>query len=242
MIEEVLIIDTETTDLDPSKGRLIEIGAILYSVKHQITVQQASTLIPAASNPAEKFNRIPLAPLLEMSTEVSRRGIASIEDMARNAELVVAHNADFDRQWFEDSVKREVTLPKLVDSCGKPLHWVCTCYDFEWPKQTRPGQSLVDLALAHGIGVYNNHRALTDCQLIASLFDVMEDLQGMFDKALRPKARYIAKVSYEEKELAKQAGFKWVKTSKTWERYMAVEDTQNLPFSVRLADLSVGAR
>jgi DNA polymerase-3 subunit epsilon len=233
MVECVLILDTETTDLDPDKGQVIELGAILYSVKHQTTLQQVSTLLPATSNLAERINRITPASLAAISIESTQMGIAMITQMAQMAEYIVAHNAEFDQKWF-GRTNGEIVLPTLVNSQGEPLRWVCTCSDFEFPKQLRPRQSLVDLALAHGIGVYANHRALTDCQLIASLFDVVEDLQSIFAKAIRPKARYAALVSFEDRNLAKQAGFRWYPETKTWERTMACDDVGMLPFDVKL--------
>ncbi len=238
MVERVLIIDTETTDLEVDKGQVIEIGAILYSVKHQTIIQQASTLLPAVSNPAERINRIPVAPLVEMTVETAQQGLWMITKMAQMAEFVIAHNAEFDKKWFGKSRFADMVLPTLLDSQGKPLRWVCTYSDFEFPLANRPGESLVNLALAHGIGVYANHRALTDCQLIASLFDVMEDLQGMFAQATREKGRYIALVSFGDKDLAKQAGFRWHPETKTWERTMAQADILNLPFDVKLVSES----
>ncbi|GAB1544886.1 hypothetical protein NUACC21_75620 [Scytonema sp. NUACC21] len=144
----------------------------------------------------------------------------------------MAHNAEFDKKWFGCANNGGSVLPTLLNRNDEPLPWLCTCTDFEWPRQTRPRQSLIELAAAHDIGIFGLHRALTDCQLIASLFDRMEDLTGMFDKALSPKAMFKANVTYENRELAKQVGFKWVPESKSWMRRMAVEDTLNLPFSV----------
>ncbi|MBW4553283.1 MAG: 3'-5' exonuclease [Aphanocapsa sp. GSE-SYN-MK-11-07L] len=233
MIEQVLIVDTETTGLELDNGQVIEIGAILYSLRHQTTIQQASVLLPAKDNPAENINRIKSAALATLSPSIAELGIATILDMARMADVVAAHNAVFDRKWFGSTGINGALLPNLVATNGDPLCWVCTCNDFEWPNQTRPGQSLIELALAHDIGVYANHRALTDCQLLAALFDRMENVQAMFERALRPKARFTALVSYDNRDLAKQAGFKWFSDRKVWERVMAVEDAQQLPFRVR---------
>jgi DNA polymerase III epsilon subunit-like protein len=97
----------------------------------------------------------------------------------------------------------------LTNSAAKPLKWLCTLVDFTFPQQTRQGENLVHLALNHGIAVSSAHRALTDCQLIAALFDRMDDLEGMINKADRPKALYKAQVPFEKKYLAKAAGFKW---------------------------------
>jgi DNA polymerase-3 subunit epsilon len=233
MLERVLIIDTETTGLEPETSQIIEIGAILYSVCHQMALQQTSVLFPAETNPAENINRIKPAALANLPTSVTVQGLATIREMAQMADVIAAHNADFDRQWFSSTSPSQGLLPELTDAQGHLLPWVCTCQDFEWPKQIRPGQSLVELALAHDIGVVSNHRALTDCQLLAALFDRMPDLSDMFERALRPKARFAAVVSYQKRELAKQAGFKWYPDRKTWERVMAVEDIKMLPFPVR---------
>jgi DNA polymerase III subunit epsilon len=91
----------------------------------------------------------------------------------------------------------------------------------------------VNLALNHGIGVSSAHRALTDCQLIAALFDRMDDLEGMINKADRPKAVYRAQVSFEEKDLAKAAGFRWNPDKRMWIRRMATADTLKLQFPVQ---------
>jgi DNA polymerase III subunit epsilon len=236
MVENVLILDTETTALEVDQGQVIEVGAILYSVKHQTSIQQVSTLLPAFNNPAERINRITATTLLDVSLETAQIGIAMMTKMATMADFVIAHNTEFDKKWF-GRINGELFLPSLVNAEGKELQWLCTCTDFEFPQQTRPHQSLVDLVLAHGIGVYANHRALTDCQLIAALFDVMEDLQQLFTLAMRPKARYVALVSYQQKELAKLAGFKWHPETKTWERKMRVDEIDNLPFPVRQVEI-----
>jgi DNA polymerase-3 subunit epsilon len=49
----VLILDVETTGLDPKADQAIEVGAILYSVEHATTLAAASTLIRSESNAAE---------------------------------------------------------------------------------------------------------------------------------------------------------------------------------------------
>lgn len=223
---KLLIIDTETSGLDLATNKVIELGAILYSVEHQTSLHQISTLLQAPNNPVEPINRIPPQALPGVSNSLQAKSLEIFWEMAQEASYAVAHNTEFDSQWFNDH-----HLPKLNNSKGF-LRWLCTMDDFKWPLQTKPRESLVNLALHHGIGVSTAHRALSDCLLIAALFDRMENLTEMITYALRPKKQFKAVVSYEDRQLAKDAGFKWEADKKIWSRKMADEDTLELPFTV----------
>lgn len=227
----VLILDTETTDLLETGGELIEIAAILYSVKHRCVLSQISTLLPTRTehNRAVKINQIPVAAASTVSTRSADAACDIVVDWGKACRYVVAHNADFDRSFVRGH-------PKLSPLCGKP--WLCTCYDFEWPKQHRPGMNLVHLALAHGVGVTCAHRALSDCQLISSLFTVLEDdLVAAIARAARPKCRVIAKVEYTEKDKAREAGFKWEPVARQWSRWVAIEDLPSLPVKYSVSEV-----
>lgn len=227
MPSSLLIIDTETTGIDPTTDRVIEIGAVLYSIEYQTVLHQFSTLLCApAENPQEKINRILPAVLPTVSESLQRKNVEILLEMADMALFAVAHNADFDKQWFDNN-----HLP-LLQTGHEPMRWLCTMDDFVFPQQTRPRESLINLALAHGIGVSSAHRALTDCQLIAALFDRMDNLEPMINYALRLKAVFQALVSFDNKQMAKDAGFKWNPEAKIWTRKMALEDTYELPFKV----------
>lgn len=216
MIHRALIIDTETTGLDPAADSVIEIGAVLYSVEHRTTLAQFSRLMPIGANPAESINRIPPSALGPDLPDVG-----GFDRLIEVADVFVAHNADFDSAFL---------------SRWRERPWLCTRNDFAWPMQVRAGESLVSLALNHGIGVTSAHRALTDCQLIAALFDRAHwfgaDLQAMFVRAMRPKALFQSLQPFDQNQVAKDHGFEWNKPGreKKWTRYMAIEDAATLPF------------
>lgn len=220
----LLILDTETSGIDESKHEVLEIAAILYSVEHHCTLQQISTLIPTdlETNPAEAINNISIAAANATPAELSDYLCQTINYWGKIATYVVAHNAEFDRKWF----KEHPILAELYDQA-----WLCTCHDFTWPKQHRPGQKLIDLALAHGIGVSSAHRALTDCQLLAALFDRMDDLPEMIVSATSPKVKVKAEVSYGDRQLAKDAGFRWDGAHKQWVCKLREAELTKLPFS-----------
>jgi len=225
----LLILDTETSGIDAAEHNLLEIAAILYSVEHQCVLQQISTLIPGSrdDNPAQFVNNIPIAAVNDTPSELADYLCRTINYWGEIAEYVVAHNAPFDRKWFKDH-------PIFAKLYEQP--WLCTCNEFAWPQQHRPGQKLIDLALAHGIGVSSAHRALTDCQLIAALFDRMEDLPGMVAHAATPKVLVRADVSFKDKQLAKDAGFRWDGKGKQWTLRMNPADAEALAFAHSILD------
>ena len=186
----LLLVDTETTGLDPEKGcRAIEVGAILYSVPFRTPLQSVAFLLPTDENPAAHINGID--PAITNLDQPWRTALALFREMAANADYALAHNADFDRQFFgHDPLE--------------PLHlqWICSMTDLEWGDI--PGRSLRDLALAHGIAVMPEvHRALPDCELLSQVLSKRDDLEELIAQALVPKLIYRALVSFNNREAAK---------------------------------------
>lgn len=214
-----LLLDIETTGVDPAVDQIIELGVILYSVEARSTLFQFSGLLPATKkNDAHHVNGISAAACNEAAS-LGLNTMALARRLFYAADIIVGHNCiDFDRKFLS---------PEWNE---KP--WVCTKTDVVWPKQIKQGDSLVNIALAHGIGVASAHRALTDCQLIAALFDRMDDLPSILTMAMRPKAVMVASVSFKDRHLARDTGFTWDADSKHWTRRMAIEDVVLLPFPV----------
>ena len=113
---------------------------------------QQSFLLPVDSNAAEPINRIPAA--VTRRPQPWREALVWFEHLLDAADLLVAHNAAFDRQWFGLGVVPATTTP-----------WLCTMEDIRWPAecQLRSRPSVRDLALAYGVPVWAAHRALSDC-------------------------------------------------------------------------------
>jgi len=228
-IRYVAILDTETTSLEPPPaGRTIEVAVMLYDIKLAQPVASYASLIcndgneeyGMPANPAEAINGIPGSMLADApDADVVWRCMRWLISLA---EVIIAHNAAFDRQFCPD--------------LGRP--WLCSENDIQWPGRTRGG-SLVQLALSMGLGVASAHRAMSDVDTLARIFTRSAekgcDLEAMIRHGMRPKKLFYAQVPYEKRQLAKDAGFRWdeAKHGKNWYREMAVEDTKGLPFPVK---------
>ena len=224
--EYLLIIDTETTGLDPENDQCIEIGVILFYVPKRSVLAQQSFLIPCEINEAESINRIP-AEITRVPQSVDK-GLEYFKALLGCSDVLVAHNAAFDKQWFGKN-----RLPAI----SKP--WICTMEDISWPKerQLRSRPSVRDLALSYGVPVWNAHRALTDCIYISEVFQRCEDLELLLRQGMEPRKLMRAKVSYDERHLAKEAGFKWNEPIRgAWTRRLSAREVANLTFPVVCAE------
>ena len=221
--ERLLLLDTETTALSPAEGQCLEVGAVLFHVPSRTVLSQVSFLLPAASNPAEAINGIPAA--ATRLPQPWQAGLACFQALVAATDAVLAHNAAFDRQWFGHG-----PLPALA----KP--WICSMDDIRWPpeRHLRARPSLRDLALAYGVPVWAAHRALTDCTYLAQVFERCAELETLLQAALEPRQLYKACLSYDERHLAREAGFRWNEpVSGAWCRRLSQREVEALPFSVQ---------
>jgi DNA polymerase-3 subunit epsilon len=230
--ERLLILDTETTALSPQQGQCIEVGAVLFDVTSRSVLMQVSFLLPCDRNPAQAINGIPAA--VSRLEQPWRSGLACFEAMVADADAVLAHNAAFDRQWFGNG-----ELPALC----KP--WICSMEDIRWPaeRQLRPTPSVRDLALAYGVPVWAAHRALTDCIYLVQVFQRCDELEALLQAALEPRRLVRARLSYDERQLAKDAGFRWNEpVPKAWSRRLSEREIAALPFPVDPVEAEEPAR
>jgi DNA polymerase-3 subunit epsilon len=223
----ILILDTESTGLDPKQDQVIEVAAIVYDLAHRTPVDSFASLMFSNSNAAEQFNHIPAALLLEAPPpEIVWLQILK---MAKRSDVIVAHRVEFDKSFSPPDLQ-----------AIKP--WCCSKFDIAWPGEKRLGEHLVHLALAHKVGVLDAHRAMTDCDILARLFtraaEMGADLQTMLRRGLRPKNLFYSLAPFEEKDVVKEHGFAWdpSKHGKNWYRSMPAEDVPLLPFKVRQID------
>jgi len=218
----LLIIDTETTGLDPDQDRCLELGVILFSVPSRAVLAQQSFLLPVERNAAEAINRIPAS--VTRLPQPWKEAMQYFQSLLGAADLLVAHNAAFDRQWFGQGLLPAVSLP-----------WLCTMEDVRWPaeRQLRARPSVRDLALAYGIPVWAAHRALTDCIYLAEVFQRCDDLEQLIAQGLEPRRLVRARVSFDDRHLAREAGFRWNDPVKgAWTRRLTRREEAELPFAV----------
>ena len=222
-VSTLLILDTETTGLDPQANSCLEVGVVLFDLPSRQVLAQQSFLLPVAENPAEPINRIPAA--ATNRPQPWQAALVYFEALLEAADVVVAHNAAFDRQWFGRGLLPAITKP-----------WLCSMEEMRWPpeRQLRARPSVRDLALAYEIPVWAAHRALTDCIYLAEVFRRCEDLEDQVRLGLEPRALFKAQVSYDQRHLAREAGFRWNDpVAGAWTRRLSDREAEALDFPVQ---------
>jgi DNA polymerase-3 subunit epsilon len=216
---KLLLLDTETSSLDPETGHLLEVGLVRWSVEHRTILSAASWVLVAPENPAETINGIPTAALAEGATPA--HVIATTKKWAESCDVIAAHS-DFDRKWFPD--------------LGRP--WIDTAWDMDWPRAAScSGRRVIDLCLGHGLAVFDAHRALPDCLLLARLLErcaeLGHDVEAMIRKAMRPRVAVEARgLPFDRKDEAKNIGFRWDDKARVWWKRVLPEEIAELPFRV----------
>jgi DNA polymerase-3 subunit epsilon len=222
MIRRACLVDTETTGLNPATDHVIEVAATIFNFEYNAPETIFSSLCFAETNAAEAINQIPVGLLL--TAPPAEAVWAHVIKMASLCDIVIAHRAEFDRSF---------SSPEM-----QAMTWVCSKFDIEWPKG-KLGDSLVPLALQHGISVHGAHRAATDvdimCRLFARVGDMGADWETILRRAMRPKKLFYSLAPFEEKDIVKAHGFQWdpAKYGKNWARRMPIEDAEKLPFRVK---------
>jgi len=204
----VLIVDTETSSADAATTELVEVAGVIYDCTLGATVDCFSTIVAASGNPAEHINGVPAGLVLDASAGSREAAMAVVCAMAKSCRYIVAHNAVFDRTV-------------LVAELGS-AKWVCTYTDVEWPKAPASGR-LVDIALAHGVGVVRAHRAIEDCLTLAAAFGAVRALGVDLDEWITEAATatwslVIAYVGHHNNHIAKAAQFRWDPAERHWVR------------------------
>lgn len=214
----VLILDTETTGLSHDSDRIIELAMLLVSV---------DTATGRPFGPVETFEGFedPGMPIPEVAKQVTgitdemvrgqRLDDARVQALIERADLVVAHNAGFDRPFVE---------ARFPGFAHKP--WACSFADIDWKALGAESAKLGALAQDRG-WFYDAHRALVDChallQVLASPLaegagpDGGTGLARLMRAAAQPSYRLRAiGAPFESKDLLKARGYRWDAQARVW--------------------------
>ena len=231
LMRRVIILDTETTGVTENDWT-VEIAVILYDLVAATPIVTYSTLIRRETNAAAHINGISNT-LLQSAPIIGSIETSILRHFVREADAVIAHQAEFDKGFV------------FRDFCGlgfDELPWICSMRHIDWPKHSK-SKSLVNMALAHGVPIISAHRALTDCDILSRMLTRAHELgcslPDLMKAALEPRILVQALVSYDNRQLAKDADFEWdhnPKLPKKWLKEIRESEISSFSFSVARMD------
>ena len=156
-----LFVDVETTGLDPSADAIIQFAAVPFSYCPQdgriFAVGECLTCLEDPGRPIPAFVT-GLTGLTDDDVRGRRLDEARIAEMLAETDLVIAHNAGFDRRFLER---------RLSAFAGKP--WACSQREIPWEDEGLGSAKLEWLAYKHGGMYYQAHQADSDCYMAVHL-------------------------------------------------------------------------
>ena len=219
----LLGVDVETSGLDPVKDRIIEIGAVTFDWDTKKPMQILSELVDPKMEDSEFKLPEEITELTGITDEaLGRYGgyekdiLHKLDQMIQFADFYVAHNGNaFDKLFIQEAYRRNEMV--LGDQ-----PWLDTMQDIKFPVSIKT-RNLHHLGADHYTLNPFRHRAVFD---VLTMFKVMEhyDLDAIIARSKEPTVYVQALVSFEEKDFAKDRGYRWFGPRKLWWRAWKISD------------------
>jgi len=211
--QRVIVLDTETTGLDAKNERIIELA--MLSVLVDTTTGQP--VGPVTTYESFEDPGKPIPPAITEITGIDdsmvlgqRIDDARVAELVQAADLIVAHNAGFDRPFVE------ARLPVFATRA-----WNCSFAGIDWKAQGSGSAKLEFLAHERG-WFYDAHRALVDCHaLLQVLATPLKNGQSGLQQLLQgaSNTRYKLRATgapFEAKDALKARGYRWDNENRVW--------------------------
>lgn len=209
-----VVVDTETTGLDPTVDRIIEVAVQRFTFgpdRRIIELERPRSWLEDPRRPLpEKIVR--LTGISDKDLEGQQFDDKAIVAMIGDADIVIAHNAAFDRPFLDRR------FPQLDD-----LPWACSLSQLDWQGLGYDGRALGHLLLQSG-RFFEGHRAGNDTNALATLLgtpasDGRTILAHLLESCERESVRIDASgAPFETKDALKSRGYRWDAARRLWWR------------------------
>lgn len=222
----IAIIDCETTGLDMAQDKVIDVGVLLLEVE-----PRTGRLLRVLGNwTGLEDPGFEIAQHISALTGITAEMVAghafdeqSLLEFLVGTDLVIAHNASFDRCFLE------ARFPWF-----ERFAWACSHKLIRWDHEGIGSSKLEFIAFKAGF-FYDGHRALVDCHALATalmsitlpstgksalckILDVYGEPQYIVDATGAP---------FEAKDLLRLRGYRWHNEDRIWRLSLEQADLQD---------------
>ena len=175
IMERLIVLDTETTGIDPKEGhRIIEVGAVEIS-KREITTSEFHKYVQPNRNVGDSVNIHGITDKFLINKPQFEQISDDLLTFIDGATLII-HNAPFDLGFLNNELKIIGVKKKIEDLC--PI-----IDTLELSKEQRPGTMHNLDALCRRFGIDTSartrHGALLDAQILAQVYIAMTGGQSI---------------------------------------------------------------
>lgn len=215
-------VDVETTGLDRETDRIIELAVQRFRFDGLGRVIQVGVPRVWREDPG-----IPIDPRITKLTGLMADNLAgqvideaAAAEILSSADIIVAHNAAFDRPFIDRR------LPAIA---GKP--WACSMAELDWLELGFDGRALAHLVSQCG-WFYEGHRAENDIlALIYLLAHGLPDGETILAKLIACSEKPTYRVNavdapFDAKDRLKSRGYRWDAALRFWWKAIAEADKE----------------
>ena len=213
------VVDTETTGLNLETDSIIEFAMVVFEYcRESGKVFRILDIFDQLEDPG-----VPIPPASTAVHGITDAMVAGkriddlrVAELVQGLDLVIAHNARFDRPFLEER------LPIF-----KLLPWACSLQQVGWSDEKMASAKLEYLAYRMGF-FYDAHRAQTDCLALLELLQMPLPVSGrlalacLLEKLQDKDYRvYALRAPYDSKDLLKARTYRWDPERRCWHRTLS---------------------
>lgn len=220
-----IVLDTETTGMNHLSDKVIELGMIKF--EYDSSTGQVLNVIDVFDELEDPGFPIPpetiaVHHITDEMVKGKRMDDQRVNSMLQDVDLVIAHNASFDRPFVEN---------RWPHFCSK--RWACSIKDIDWRQNGIGSAKLEYLAMVQGI-FYEAHRAEIDCWALLEVLKMVlpssqqTAIQTLFESANSDQFKVYALGSpFETKDILKQRAYRWSPDIKCWSKVVGSSERLN---------------
>lgn len=240
----LLFVDFESTGRNTQNDRIVELGYALVEVGQHVPLLTYSAFLydksyPSLTKEVTAVHGITDEMLKEFGSEPVWE-LSAFARMCESVDYVVSHNWNrFDGPLLRAETSRLIQLPGAP--CFENFEVIDTLEDIPYHNRVN-SRKLEHLAVAHGFVPLFPHRAIYDVLTLVKIFN-QYDFKTILDYRSRPWCVIKADTNYDQRQLAKDAGFRWQEIDdkvyeKSWVKKIKLDtleqERERCPFQIQV--------
>ena len=201
-----IYLDLETTGLNPDLDEIIEIGMVPFTYGSKGQIHSVETPYSKLREPSKPISE-EVTKITNITNEMVRGKTINpneVFNFVKQAGLIIAHNASFDRTFMEKFAPQFTMKP-----------WACSMSQIPWKEEGFDGTRLSHIATGLGF-FYDAHRAVEDChagiEVLSRPLPISKEfaMSKLLHSARQDTKRiWAVNAPYDFKDILKARGYRW---------------------------------